>query len=249
MIKGIFFDLNGTLFIFGDMKKAWADWLHHFYLSLKAYGLTLSKEEFSKECDKFFGKDEPALNYPNLTVFEKRIKALCTSLGIKPGEEDICRIADLIAGKWQEELKLDQDAIPVLKKLKETKTLGLISNFDHPRHVRKYLSEYRLDGFFETIIISGDVGVKKPDPRIFEPALSATGLIPAEVMYVGDTTEDVEAANASGMMPILIKRKNNYTDIKYLDFENDIQNGIIKDSNKTRTSCKIISTLKELLYE
>ncbi len=249
MIKGIFFDLYGTLFIFGDMKKAWADWLHHFYSSLKAYGLELSKEEFSKECDKFFGKDEPALNDPNLTVFEKRIKAQCFSLGIKPGEEDICRIADLIASKWQEEIKIDPDAIPVLKKLKESKKLGLISNFDHPRHVRKYLSEYGLDVFFETIIISGDVGVKKPDPRIFEPALSATGLIPAEVLYVGDTEEDVEAANALGMIAVMIKRRDNYTDTNYLDFESDIQNGIIKDINKIRTSCKIISTLKELLYE
>ena len=124
-----------------------------------------------------------------------------------------------------------------------------MSNFDHPRYVRKYLSEYQLDILFETIMISGDVGVKKPDPHIFSLALSATRLRPVEIVYVGDTNEDIEVANASGMFPILIKRQDNCTDINYHDFESDIQNGIIKDINKIRTSCKIISTLKELLYE
>jgi len=247
IMHGIFFDLYGTLFIYGNMQKAWADWLHHFHLSLRARGLRLSEEDFAKQCDRFFGKDEPASTEPNLTVFEKRIKALCSFLGIKLADEDIGRIADLIAHKWQEEIKLDQEAIPVLKKLKEDKILGLISNFDHPRHVRKYISYYGLNGFFKTIIISGDVGVKKPDPGIFEPALSATGLIPADVAYVGDTGEDVEAAKASGMMPILIKRQDRSTDGDCLDFENDSQNRMKEDQNETRKSCMTISALRELL--
>jgi len=246
MIRGIFFDLYGTLFIYGNMQKAWADWLHYFHLSLKTHGLMLSEQDFAKECDRFFGKDEPVSTESKLTVFEKRIKTLCSYLGIKLCDEDIGRIADLIAGKWQEEIKLDPEAIPALQKLKEGKILGLISNFDHPRHARKYISYYGLNGFFETIIISGDVGVKKPDPGIFEPALSATGLIPADVAYVGDTDEDVEAATASGMMPILIKRQDRNTDGNCLDFENDSQNRMQEDSNKTRKSCKTISALREL---
>ncbi|RKX27296.1 MAG: hypothetical protein DRP45_01405 [Candidatus Zixiibacteriota bacterium] len=247
MIRGIFFDLYGTLFIYGDMKKAWADWLHYFHISLREHGLTLSKEDFSKECDRFFGKDEPALTEQNLTVFEKRIKSLCSSLQIKTSDSDISSIADLIAGKWQEEITLDQDAIPVLRELKEGKKLGLVSNFDHPRHVRKYLSQYGLDHLFETVIISGEVGVKKPDPDIFTPALSATGLTPSEVTYVGDTDEDVEAANAAGMMSILIKRRDKDTDENCLDFENDSRNGTKSDNSQSRKQCKTISTLREIL--
>lgn len=247
MIRGIFFDLYGTLFIYGDMEKAWAEWLHHFYISLRELGLTLSKEEFSKKCERFFGKDEPAMTEQNLTVFEKRIKSFCSSLEIVISDEDIISIADLIAGKWQEEIKLDQDAIPVLKELKVRKIIGLVSNFDHPRHVRKYLSEYGLDDLFETIVISGEVGVKKPDPDIFKPALSATGLKPDEVVYVGDADVDVEAARAAGMMPVLIRRQNEDTDENCLDFKDDSRNGMKADNSQTGSKCKTIFTLREIL--
>jgi HAD superfamily hydrolase (TIGR01509 family) len=248
MIHGIFFDLYGTLFVYRDMKKAWANWLNHFHISLRERGLTLSKEDFSKVCDRFFGRDEPALIEEGLTVFEKRIKSLCSSLEIKVCNRDIGTIADLIAGKWQEEIKLDPDCIPVLRELKESKKLALVSNFDHPRHVRIYLSEYGLGYLFESIIISGEVGFKKPDPSIFKPALSATGLKPSEVLYVGDTEEDVKAAEAARMIPIQIKRQNEYSGGNHLDFESDSKKSNNADCGKNKKQFKIISNLRELLF-
>ena len=52
------------------------------------------------------------------------------------------------------------------------------------------------------------MGVKKPDPRIFDSALDRTGMKPKEVIYVGDTEDDTKAARAAGIVPILIQRKN-----------------------------------------
>ena len=248
MIHGIFFDLYGTLFVYGDMEKAWANWLNHFHISLKEHGLTLFKDDFSKVCDRFFGKDDPASSEQNLTVFEKRIKSLCSSLEIKVSNKDIGAIADLIAGKWQEEIKLDPDCVPVLKELRESKKIALVSNFDHPRHVRKYLSEYGLEKLFESIIISGEVGVKKPDPSIFKLALSVTGLAPSEVVYVGDTEEDVEAADTARMIPIQIKRQNEYSGGNHLDFESDSKKSINAVCGKNKKQFKIISNLRELLF-
>ncbi|MQY77487.1 MAG: HAD-IA family hydrolase [Spirochaeta sp.] len=247
MIRGVFFDLYGTLFIYGDMKKAWTDWLHHFHKSLREHGLTLSKEDFAGECDGFFGKDEPASTERNQTVFEKRIGSLCSSLGIKVCDKHIGSIADLIADKWQEEIEIDQDAIPVLRELKENRILGLVSNFDHPRHVRRYLSKYGLDYLFETIIISGEVGLKKPDPNIFKLALSATGLTPGEVAYVGDTDVDVKAANEAGIMPIMINRRNKNTGDISFDFENETNAKPINKHGYLETECKTIFSLQELL--
>jgi len=95
--------------------------------------------------------------------------------------------------------------------------------------------------------LCGEVGVKKPDPNIFKPALSSTGLTPSEVAYVGDTDEDVEAVNAAGMMPILIKRRDKDTDENYLDSENDSQNGTKTSNSQPRNQCKTISSLREIL--
>ena len=247
MIRGVFFDLYGTLLVYGDMKKAWADWLHQFYISVTDLGLTLSEEEFAKKCDRFFGKAEPSFCEENLTVFEKRIKSFCTSLEIKVCDKDVTSIADLTAGKWQESIKLDQDAVPVLKELKKSKVIGLVSNFDHPPHVHRYLSEYGLDHLFETIIISGEVGVKKPDPDIFKPAFEATGLMPSEVVYVGDADVDVKAANAAGMMPLLIKRQDKDTEENCLDIDNDSPNARISGFSQTKSQCQTISDLREIL--
>ena len=82
------------------------------------------------------------------------------------------------------------------------------SNFDHPPHVHAVLSELGLTDFFHSIVISAEVGVKKPDPRIFDVAFDQTGMKPEEVVYVGDTEDDVKAARAADIVPILIQREN-----------------------------------------
>ena len=248
MKRGVFFDLYGTLFVYGDLKKACADWHHHFYISLRYYGLDLSEEEFARECETNFWTDKPALNEPNLTVFENYIKSFCVSHDITVIDESVSSIADLIAGKWQESISVDPDAVPVLKKLKEEgMILGLISNFDHPRHLRKHIIKNGLKHFFETIIISGEAGVKKPNPEILAPALCETGLEPDEVVYVGDSEVDIEAALAAGVMPILIDRQSKEIDDALCFIDRDSSHGRQSDTFHSEKSCKTISSLKEVL--
>jgi HAD superfamily hydrolase (TIGR01509 family) len=55
----------------------------------------------------------------------------------------------------------------------------------------------------DAIVLSGEVGVRKPDPRIFLAALAALGVEPAEAAFVGDRLEaDVAGAAALGMTTI-----------------------------------------------
>jgi putative hydrolase of the HAD superfamily len=57
----------------------------------------------------------------------------------------------------------------------------------------------------EVIIDSEHVGVEKPDPAIFEPALQAMGLEAACCLYVGDSVRnDVHGALAAGLTPVLM---------------------------------------------
>ena len=207
-INGIFFDLYGTLLVYENMDAAWSDWLSEFHEQLSAYGLTLSVESFAKSCDQFFGKSEPTPRQHNMTVFEQRIQNLCSDLHLNLTSEDITEIANKIASVWQKHIPLDAEALHVLQTLHRSKKLALISNFDHPPHVHSVLSELGLTHFFDSVVISAEVGVKKPDPRIFDSALEQTGMKPKEVVYVGDTEDDTVAARAAGIVPILIQRKN-----------------------------------------
>ena len=207
-INGIFFDLYGTLLVYGNMDVAWADWLKEFHGQLRARGLTRSIESFAKTCDRFFGKNEPTPRQHNLTVFEQRIHNLCFDLQMDLTTEDIKEIATIVANTWQKHIPLDSEALHVLQTLHRSKKLALVSNFDHPPHVRSVLTELGLTHFFDSVVISGEVGVKKPDPRIFDLALDQTGMKPEEVIYVGDTEDDVKAAHAANIVPILIQREN-----------------------------------------
>ena len=62
MINGIFFDLFGTLFKYGDMSKAWDNWLITLHKLLIPQGLNITEEKFASHCDQFFNKDAPASN-------------------------------------------------------------------------------------------------------------------------------------------------------------------------------------------
>jgi putative hydrolase of the HAD superfamily len=56
-------------------------------------------------------------------------------------------------------------------------------------------------------VFSSEVGVRKPDPRIFREALSRLGTDPAETVFVGDRLyDDVNGAQAVGMRAVLTRQ-------------------------------------------
>ena len=248
-IQGIFFDLYGTLLVYGNMKKAWSDWLLTFYHLLKKQGLNITEKSFSAECDGFFSTPAPAGNKDHLTVLERRIQRLCLRLNHQLPKEELSPIADKIAEAWQAQISIDPEAMPVLSALKrDKKTIGLVSNFDHPPHVRRILSHNGLESIFDTTIISSEVGVKKPDPAIFGLALRQTGISPPDAVYIGDTEEDVAGAIAAGIHPLFIARPVNRTDRGALDFQNAYpKEGLLKNPS-WKKEVTVISSLQEVLH-
>jgi putative hydrolase of the HAD superfamily len=246
-LKGIFFDLYGTLLVYGNMKQAWSDWLSIFYDLLKRLWLNLPKDAFALECDGFFGKVAPLGDENDLTELEWRIKSLGRRLGLELNIDQLRPIADRIASAWQTHISIDPDTIPVLRALKQNKKIGLVSNFDHPQHVRNVLVQYGIDIFFDTIVISSEVGVKKPDPAIFSFALEQTGLLQNEVIYVGDTDDDVAGAAAAGIQPIFIARPVNRTDSAALDYQTGNRSKESPNHIPLKNEVPVVKSLQEIL--
>ncbi len=123
----------------------------------------------------------------------------------------------------------------------------MISNFDHPSHVTALLSELGLAEFFDAVIVSGAVGVEKPDPRIFSLALQQTGLRPAEVVYVGDTAADVEGSRAAGLRPIRIRRSGVRNNRAITDFKASKQSPQEETEEPAMDGVKVIARLVELI--
>ena len=70
---------------------------------------------------------------------------------------------------------------------------------------------------FDVVIDSHEVGVEKPDPRIFDFALEAAGCAPERAVYVGDIYRiDVVGARAAGIPAILFDRAGRATNVDCL---------------------------------
>lgn len=59
--------------------------------------------------------------------------------------------------------------------------------------------------WFARIVVSGEVGLAKPDPAIFKLALTQCGLIPGETVFIDDVALNVETARSLGMDAILFQ--------------------------------------------
>jgi HAD superfamily hydrolase (TIGR01662 family) len=79
--------------------------------------------------------------------------------------------------------------------------MGLVSNVTLlPALMREDLTRLGFDAFLEATVFSSEVGVRKPDPRIFRAALDRLGADPGETVFVGDRRfDDVTGAQAVGM--------------------------------------------------
>jgi HAD superfamily hydrolase (TIGR01509 family) len=75
--------------------------------------------------------------------------------------------------------------------------LAVVSNWDISLHGR--LASLGLDALVDTVVASADVGVAKPDPRLFRAALERLGAEPGRALHVGDRDEDEQGARAAGL--------------------------------------------------
>ena len=216
--EAVFFDLYGTLLIYGDMTAAWAAWLQALHRWIGDLGQNMDPHNLARRCDGFFSRPAPTLVAADLTVYEARLQELVGELGIRATPDQLRAGARATIGAWQDFVDLDPEATPVLSQLSETHALALITNFDHPPHVHKILQETGLAQHFPVVVVSGDVGVKKPDPEIFATALSAVDVAPERIAYVGDAPEDILAAQGAGMTPVRLQRDGDTEGDKAADF-------------------------------
>ena len=88
-------------------------------------------------------------------------------------------------------------------------SLGIVSNFE--AWLDELLAALGVRDAFPVRVISGVEGIEKPDPRIFELAMSRAGVGPEGSVYVGDNPEfDVDPPAALGMFTVLIDRRDRH---------------------------------------
>lgn len=99
-------------------------------------------------------------------------------------------------------------AVELIKNLRGRTRLGVVTNGLVDDQLEK-LRICGLDGVFDSVVISAELGVRKPDPAIFETALRQIGSTSADCIMIGDSWKnDVLGARSAGLRAIWINRYN-----------------------------------------
>lgn len=124
---------------------------------------------------------------------------------------DVPSIAEALTeahmGMLREAVTVPPHHAPILTTLALDYPLALCSNFSHAPTARALLGQVGLAEHLHTVVISDEVGVRKPRREIFEAVVEGFGLEPREILHVGDNLEaDVAGAAAVGMRTVWLTR-------------------------------------------
>ncbi|MDI6784465.1 MAG: HAD family hydrolase [bacterium] len=220
MIKAILFDFGNTLV---STELDWEVIIEQNIASLLGYLVpALGRDKVEKET---FGKAFLQIRKENFQKAEVEMKEYTA-------EESLAQMLEKVGIKNVPQHILEQavDAFfapeenlyPVFPEVPEVLTelknrgykLALVSNATSGRLIRKAAAGRDLTKYFETIIVSADVGYRKPHPKIYQFALDFLTAKPEETVMVGDLLEiDIAGAKKLGMKTILAKfvqPKENY---------------------------------------
>lgn len=197
----IFFDLDDTLL---DGRRAQR-------LAVQAFpgrtGLLpeLSDEEVFRRWKALIGRYLPRYFDGSMSFQQQRRLRLRGLLGEEIGDEEADRLFAIYLQAYEEHWALFDDVLPALGRLSGQR-LGLITNGD-PEQQRRKLARLGLQERFETVVVSGELGVAKPDAAIFHHACRCAGVGKGECLYVGDRHDiDVLGAEGAGWRGVLIQR-------------------------------------------
>jgi putative hydrolase of the HAD superfamily len=220
-IKAIMFDIYGTLI---DIETDERDW--RVYLNLANYlsyrGLKLSADEikgfYFEKINEQIEKSEE--KYPEIDV-----KKIWRDLIIEFQNPDIYKL-NLEQSSFLEDLVVLHRALTLkklkpfpgtfdtLSQLKSSFRLGIVTDAQQEYAISE-LKIVGIHSLFNSIIISGDFGFRKPDQRLFNKCLSKLGVSPEEALFVGnDAYRDISGGRSLGLKTCLVMSEYGSKDTK-----------------------------------
>lgn len=206
MIRGIIFDYGGTL---DTNSQHWSEVLWTAY---QEELVPVSKEQF-RECyvhaERELAKHpyiQPEHNFLDLLRIKADIETqYLVDKGYWPSLEVERRaVMEHIALRcYYHVLDVLKVSREVVRQLAEKYPLVLVSNFYGNIHT--ILRDFQLD-YFTSVIESSVVGVRKPDPKIFQLGVDALGMPAADILVVGDSfSKDIVPAHSLGCQTVWMK--------------------------------------------
>ena len=187
---------------------------------------SLVAEGFDVDIEKFLGSYDVAHEkYRNVRYRQLRevtnavwvAEALC-SLGFEVSADDprVKAALNVFFQDFINTLELREGAKKLVKQSKELCKVALISNFTHAPVIYKSLRKMGISEFFNVVVVSEEVGWRKPSVKIFQTALNKLQIEPFNAVYIGDSpNEDIKGAKEAGLKTIFVPSQfNKLEDLK-----------------------------------
>jgi putative hydrolase of the HAD superfamily len=210
-VRALLFDVNGTLIDIEtdeSMEEAYRA-IAHF---LNYQGIALRRGEvrdlyFQIMKEQFAASAETYPEFDVVAVWREVLRRYATDYTRSLGPEKLRQmplfLAELQRGIARKRLVAFPQTQEILAQVKTRYRLAVVSDAQSAYGVPE-LRAAGLAGYFESIVISGDYGYRKPDPRLFQAALSELQVRSEEAIFVGnDRYRDVLGARQVGMKTIL----------------------------------------------
>lgn len=190
MIKGILFDFDGTL---SDRYASAYDmyrWLLHEILPEEGTD-SLHFEEMVQSCLLWDEYGTISRTHAMEMIRTKFAPDMNPEEWSDRWYENFCRFQ-----------KLQPECLETLTALRKRYRLGILSNGPYRNQIVK-IQALGLEEYFDMVLVSGEIGIHKPDVRIFQTAAERLGLKCEECAMIGDTfSTDISGAIKAGMKPV-----------------------------------------------
>lgn len=200
VLSAVVFDLDGTLCYYTvSIKRAMADTLRQAQVPADLIGdLCLASDRYG---DLWY---ELQKDHENTTSLRERIWIRLLAEHNVDNKALAHRLSNVYVGLRTASLALFDGVLPLLTDLHARYTLGLLTN--GPSHLQwEKINLLGLKGYFDAIIVSGDMGIHKPDPRLFAKLLELMSAPASGAVYVGNSYEmDIIGASDAGMLSIWV---------------------------------------------
>ncbi|UOQ65327.1 HAD family hydrolase [Hymenobacter volaticus] len=135
-----------------------------------------------------------------------RFQRLLAPYGLGTTDAEAEQFAHRHYGYYQRLRRAVPGALPLLKALKPHHRIGIVTN-NRTSEQKEKLVQLGMAHLVDALITSEDVGVTKPNPRIYQVALECLHCSPAEAVMVGDNwLADVVGALEAGIRPVWLNR-------------------------------------------
>jgi len=210
-IKCIGFDLYNTLINMDNQN--WNQIIKSTFPIIESLGYRGSFEAYFSTWDEIFWGWRAYRENSHIELkSEVWWKEILARLKLTFQEADIAQIISRSHQTLRTQITLYPEVKELLSNLKNDYLLACISNISEGDLAREDMKLFGILHLFDCVVMSSDLGIRKPSPKIFQHTLHQLNIDNKDMIFIGDTLyDDIKGAKEAGLlMAIHVKRNVSY---------------------------------------